>query len=252
MDCAQFDKAFGRYVKTGERPEGFLAHANQCKRCGAKFAEGAARRLQAKADAAFDAAIAAAVERARQRFVRDPRDQVAVLADAVRDWAESLRRAGVERVASAIRLLDLGFSPRFAVAMGDDGTLQAVRPLEHTIDLSPFGSTGWEPEAVLRIAPERIELLLKPDPAVPDSERLLPRVALERQDGYASVPDVTQSDRATPRGWHVFVVWEAEPGERSDEVFVSPMRAQLWFSKPASDEATHDEPDASRPAAETP
>lgn len=247
MDCVQFDKAFERYTKTGELPEGFLAHADRCERCGAKLVEGAARRLQAKQNAAFDAAFDAAVERVWQRFVRDPRDEVAVLADAVRDWAESLRRAGVERVASAIRSLDLEFAPRFAVAMGDDGTLQAVRPLEHVIDLSPFGRTGWEPEAVLRVAPERIELLLRPDPAVPDSERLLPRVALERQDGYASVPDVTQSERVTPRGWHVFAVWEAGPGERSDEVFVSPMRGQVWFSKPA-----HDEPGPSEPAHETP
>ncbi|MCX8007218.1 MAG: hypothetical protein N3B11_03775, partial [Coriobacteriia bacterium] len=108
-----------------------------------------------------------------------------------------------------------------------------ARPLDFSLDLSAFGDTGWEKSAILRVSPSRIELLLKPDPDAPETERLMPRMALNRRDGRACVPDVSQHERITPHGRHVFVVWESQAGERSDEELASPLRAQVWFSRRA-------------------
>jgi len=231
MRCDEFDDALEELRRSGAIRRGMVQHAASCERCGPLLAAYAVEQAKAERERAVDAAIERGVARARRAITNDPRlDTVVSSSDDVFRWISELAKAGWERLVGSVRSLDFGLAPQFAPVM--HGAELHVRPITCRISLSgEAGEAGWEPEAVLRVIPHRIELLLKPQEGVPESDRLMPRVALHRADGSIALPEVTQMSQPLPNGYHSIVVWESE-SERVDEVFERPLRGEIWFSKP--------------------
>lgn len=224
MDCVECREAIALYEAGGQRPPGLVRHAQDCPECMALLTRTLTNLLVAKRDAALMAAIDRGIAQARSSRLRSAGlEERENLFAQLRAWVES---AG-ERLVGAIQHFDLSITPQFAGAMGEPGR---VRVEEYKTDLSKFVDTGWEPESIIRIGPQSVELLLKPAAGSTDRSRLTPRVALYGQTGELVLPDVTQMSRPTPDGRHVFIVWQAQDDESVDRVFALPLSAEVWFT----------------------